>query len=67
MLELVEERGQLAAFRTYQKQPEKRSLSLEAQLHGWLHNWKVRYAAALVGALDLDRVPPPADGVLAYI
>jgi predicted ATP-dependent endonuclease of OLD family len=67
MLQLVEERGQLHAFRTYQKQPEKRSFSLEAQLHGWLHNWKVRYAAALVDALDLDRVPPPLEGVLAYV
>lgn len=67
MLRLVEERGQLAAFRTYQRQPDKRSLPLEAQLHGWLHNWKVRYAAALVGALDLDRVPVPLDGVLAHV
>ena len=67
MLRLVEARGQLAAFRTYQKQPEKRSLSLEAQLHGWLHNWKVRYAAALVGALDLDRVPAPLDHVLSSV
>jgi hypothetical protein len=67
MLHLVEERGQLAAFRTYQRQPGKRSLSLDAQLHGWLHNWKVRYAAALVDALDLDRVPPPLAGVLAYV
>jgi hypothetical protein len=65
MLQLVEERGQLAAFRTYQRQKEKRSLLLEAQLHGWLHNWKVRYAAALVGALDLERVPEPLNGVLA--
>lgn len=65
MLKIVEERGQLAAFRTYQRQPEKRALALDAQLHGWLHNWKVRYAAALVEALDLDRVPPPLDGVLA--
>lgn len=67
MLRLVEERGQLAAFRTYQRQPEKRVLSLEAQLHGWLHNWKVRYAAALVEALDLDRVPQPLDGVLTHL
>ncbi|HET9232817.1 MAG TPA: TOPRIM nucleotidyl transferase/hydrolase domain-containing protein [Candidatus Eisenbacteria bacterium] len=67
MLQLVEERGHLAAFRTYQRQPDKRSLVLEAQLHGWLHNWKVRYAAVLVGALDLNRVPPPLDGVLAYV
>ena len=67
MIQLVEERGHLAAFRTYQKQPDKRSLELEAQLHGWLHNWKVRYAEALVDALDLDHVPAPLDGVLARV
>jgi hypothetical protein len=67
MLKLVGERGHLAAFRTYQKQPDKRSLLLEAQLHGWLHNWKVRYAAALVDALDLDHVPAPLTGVLSHV
>jgi hypothetical protein len=67
MLQIVVDRGQITAFRTYQKQPDKRCLTLEAQLHGWLHNWKVRYAAALVGALDLERVPAPLDGVLAYV
>jgi hypothetical protein len=67
MLRLIEERGQLAAFRSYQRQPDKRPLSLEAQLLGWLHNWKVRYAAALVDALDIDRVPRPLDGVLASV
>jgi len=67
MIRLVEERGQLAAFRTYQKQPEKRSLPMETQLHGWLHNWKVRYAEALVDALDLEHVPSPLLGVLASV
>ena len=67
MLQLVEERGQLNAFRTYQRQPDKRLLPLEAQLHGWLHNWKVRYAAALVGVLDLDHVPAPLEAVLAHV
>ena len=67
MIQLVEERGHIAAFRTYQKQPDKRSLPLESQLHGWLHNWKVRYAKALVDALDLERVPAPLDGVLAHV
>lgn len=67
MLGLVEERGHLGRFRTYQKQPDKRERPLEEQLHGWLHNWKVRYAAALVDALDLDRVPPPLDAVLAHV
>ena len=66
MLQLIEERGQLAAFRTYQRQPDKRALPLDAQLHGWLHNWKVRYAAALVDSLAPDRVPAPLDGVLNF-
>ena len=59
MLALVDSRGQRSAFETYRKQPAKRTWPLEAQLHGWLHNWKIRYAAALVETLDLDRVPPP--------
>ena len=67
MLELVETRGQLAAFSTYRKQPAQRTKPIEAQLHGWLHNWKIRYAAPLVEALDLARVPPPLDAVLAAI
>jgi hypothetical protein len=67
MLRLIEARGQLPAFRAYRQMPQKRGLSLEAQLHGWLHNWKVRYAAALVEALDLERVPHPLDGVLAAV
>jgi hypothetical protein len=67
MLELVESRGQLGAFSTYRKQPAQREKPLEAQLHGWLHNWKIRYAAPLVQALDLARVPPPLDGVLDHV
>ena len=49
------------------RRSRKRSLPLEAQFHDWLHNWKVRYAAALVNALDLDRVPAPLADVLAYV
>ena len=67
MLALVEERGQLGAFTTYRKQPAQRAKPLDAQLHGWLHNWKIRYAAPLVEALDLDRVPRPLEQVLAYV
>ena len=67
MLELVEARGQLSAFTTYRKQPAQRAKPLETQLHGWLHNWKIRYAAPLVAALDLDRVPAPLDGVLESV
>ena len=67
MLELVESRGQLGAFSTYRKQPAQRQKPLDAQLHGWLHNWKIRYAAPLVEALDLGRVPRPLDGVLEAV
>ncbi len=67
MLELVEARGQLGAFTTYRKQPAQRAKPLDAQLHGWLHNWKIRYAAPLVEALDLDRVPRPLEQVLAHV
>ena len=67
MLELVEARGQLGTFTTYRKQPAQRAKPLEAQLHGWLHNWKIRYAAPLVEALDLDRVPQPLEQVLAHV
>jgi len=67
VLELVEARGQLGSFLTYQKQPAKRATPLEQQVHGWLHNWKIRYAAPLVEALDLARVPRPLDGVLEHV
>jgi hypothetical protein len=67
MLELVEARGQLGAFTTYRKQPAQRAKPLEVQLHGWLHNWKIRYAAPLVEALDLTRVPRPLELVLAHV
>ena len=67
MLELVEAQGQLGALTTYRKQPAQREKPLEAQLHGWLHNWKIRYAAPLVEALELSRVPQPLDRVLAYV
>ena len=30
-------------------------------------NRKIRYATLLVGALDLERVPRPLDGVLAHV
>jgi hypothetical protein len=67
MLALVEAGGQLGAFTTYRKQPAQREKPLEAQLHGWLHNWKIRYAAPLVEALDLTRVPRPLDQVLTHV
>src|SRR5262249_37082492 len=44
--------GRLGSFRTYQKQPAHRARTTEAQLRGFLTNWKIRLAEPLVEALD---------------
>ena len=67
MERVLEAQGELRAFRTYQKQPAHRARSLEDQLHGFMWNRKQRYAVLLVEALDLERVPPPLDRVLAHL
>lgn len=67
---VLEAQGDLARFRTFQKQPAQRGRSAQAQLHRFLGSMggrKERYAAALVGALDLDAVPPPLDRLLASL
>jgi Overcoming lysogenization defect protein-like, TOPRIM domain len=64
---LLDAHGKLGAFRTYQKQPAHRSRPASDQLRGFLNNWKVELAAALVEALDPSRVPRPLDDVLAYV
>jgi hypothetical protein len=66
MEELLEEHGDLAAFRTYQKQPAHREESLETQLRGFLWNRKQKYGVLIVETLELDRVPRPLAGVLAH-
>jgi hypothetical protein len=65
--ELIAAQGELHSFRTLQKQPFQRSRTLEQQLQVFLGNRKIRYASLLVDALDLSKVPPPLDGVLAYV
>jgi hypothetical protein len=67
MEQVLEEQGELRAFRTYQKQPAHRAEPLEEQLHGFMWNRKQRYAELLVDALDLDRMPRPLDRVLAHV
>jgi hypothetical protein len=64
MERVLEEQGELRAFRTYQKQPAHRAEQLEQQLHGFMWNRKQRYAELLVDALDLHRMPRPLDLVL---
>lgn len=66
MERLLAEQDELRAFRTYQKQPAHRARPLEEQLHGFMCNRKQAYAALLVEALDLERVPRPLDRVLTH-
>lgn len=67
MERVLAEQGDLRTFRTYQKQPAHSARPLDEQLHGFMWNRKQRYAVLLVEALDLDRVPPPLDRVLAAV
>ena len=67
---VLDSQGDLARFRTFQRQPAQRGRSPQAQLHRFLGSVggrKERYAAALVGALDLGAVPPPLDRLLASL
>jgi len=67
---VLESQGDLAAFRTFQKQPPWRGRKVEAQLRrfmGSADRRKIRYARILVEALDLADMPRPLDGVLAHV
>lgn len=64
---IVESQGELGAFRTLQKQPAQRRVSVDQQLRRFLGTRggrKIRYASLLVEALDPTRVPRPLDGVI---
>jgi len=65
VLAIAEAQGELASFRTFQKQPAQQGKTVEQQLHRWMGNRKIRYAPLLVDALDLAAVPAPLDAVLA--
>jgi len=68
--EIVAAHGDLGPWRTFQKQPEWRGRPAEAQLRRFMGSGgsrKIRYARLLVDALELTRIPPPLEGVLAHI
>jgi hypothetical protein len=68
--QVVDAQGELAAFRTFQHQPEWRGRTNDEQLRrffGTKGGRKIQSAAVLVEALDLDRVPRPLDRVLEDI
>ena len=67
---VIDAAGELESFRKFQKQPAWRGRADAEQLRRFLgtHSGrKVQTAALLVDALDLARVPPPLDGVLAHV
>jgi hypothetical protein len=64
---IADAQGELASFRTFQKQPAQQQRTHEQQLHRWMGNRKIRYAPLLVDALDPARVPRPLDQVLAHV
>ena len=62
--------GELASFRTMQKQPAQRGRPAAAQLRrfmGTRSRRKLRYARLLAEALDLSSVPRPLDSVLEHV
>jgi hypothetical protein len=67
---VVDAHGELRALRTMQKQPAQQGRTIEAQLRRFMGSKggrKVRYASALVEALDLADVPRPLDRVLTHV
>lgn len=67
---VAEANGDLRAFRTLQKQAAWHGRPRDEQLRRWLGSGgrrKIRYASLLVDALELDEIPRPLAGLLAYL
>jgi len=67
---VLDAKGDLELFRTFQKQPTWRGRTAEEQLRrfiGTTSGRKIQYGALLVDALDVTKVPRPLDGVLAHV
>ncbi|HJQ90190.1 MAG TPA: ATP-dependent endonuclease, partial [Acidimicrobiia bacterium] len=70
IVEIIDAQGELGSLRILQRQPFHRDRTIEQQLWrfmGTRSGRKSTYARLLVEALDLDRVPPPLDGLLEYV
>lgn len=62
VLETLAERGELGRFQVFQTQPAQRARRIEAQLHrfaGTTAGRKARFAADIIDALPLERLPGP--------
>ena len=70
VVNIIDTQGELGSFRTLQRQPFHRDRTIEQVLWrfmGTRSGRKSTYAHLLVEGLDLDRVPPPLDGVLDHV
>jgi hypothetical protein len=70
VVEIIDAQGELGSLRILQRQPFHRDRTIEQILWrfmGTRSGRKSTYARLLVEALDLDRVPPPLDGLLEYL
>ena len=68
--QVVDAQGDLAAFRTLQKQRPWRGRPVEEQLRRFMGSGgrrKIRYARLLVDALEPGQVPRPLDRVLTHV
>lgn len=65
--QIIAQNGDLAAFRTFQRQPDQRELPIEDQIHRFISRRKVEFAPLLVDALPLPNVPPPLAAVLRHV
>lgn len=67
VLHTLAARGELTRFQMFQTQPAQRARSIEAQLHrfaGTAAGRKARFAADIVDALPVDRMPRPIVALL---
>ncbi len=70
VLAVIEQQGELASFRTLQRQPAQRGRTVERQLIQFFagrSGKKSRYAQLLADAMPLDRIPAPIAALLAAL
>ncbi|MBO9625410.1 MAG: ATP-dependent endonuclease [Microbacterium sp.] len=67
VVETLDARGELARFRVFQGQPAQRERAVEDQLHrfaGTAAGRKARFAADVIDAIPLERMPRPLVALL---
>ena len=66
--QIIDQNGELSAFRAFQQQPQQTTFQLDEQLRRFIGGRrKIEYASLLVDELDLQQLPDPLVGVLAAV